>query len=99
MVDTWPNLRTIQKAIESEVRYLRTQLLHPVNISLAQAAEILVSAAGEFTPVQAEYYNFQAATLLRKSNIVNRFWFEDGLWRYKESYNRIVVSLQREVAA
>jgi hypothetical protein len=90
MVPTWPNVQTIRLAIESEARYSE--------LSISQSAALIVSAANDFTIVCAEDYNFQAATLLRKSNVVNRFWFEDALWRYKTAYQNMLARLQRESA-
>jgi hypothetical protein len=90
MVETWPNVQTIRLAIESEASYSE--------ISVSQAAALIASAALEFTVVDPQHYTFQAAALLRKSNIVNRFWFEDGLWRYKITYQNMLARLQQESA-
>ena len=90
MVPTWPNVQTIRLAIESEASYSE--------LSISQSAALLVSAANDFTIVDPQHYNFQAATLLRKSNVVNRFWFEDALWRYKTAYQNMLARLQRESA-
>jgi len=88
MVASWPNIQTIRLAIESEASYSE--------VSESQAAALIVAAALEFTVVNPERYTFQAAALLRKSNIVNRFWFEDALWRYKDAYNNMLARLQAE---
>ena len=90
MVDTWPNLQTIRLAIESEAEYS--------DISLANAAALIAAAACEVTIVDPERYSFQAASLLRKSNIVNRFWFEDALWRHKQTYQNMLARLQEQSA-
>jgi hypothetical protein len=90
MVRTWPNVQTIRLAIESEAECSK--------ISLTNAAELLVAAGREFTVVDPERYSFQAATLLRKSNVVNRFWFEDALWRHKDAYQKMISYLQQESA-
>lgn len=90
MVPTWPNLQTIRLAIESEAVYSR--------VTLAQAAALIVQAALDFSVINPEHYSFQAAALLRKSNIVNRFWFEDALWRHKQAYENLLAHLQQESA-
>jgi len=90
MVGTWPNVQTIRLAIESEAAYSE--------VSLTQAADLILHAARDFTIVDPQRYSFQVASLLRKSNIVNRFWFEDALWRYKEAYDRMLARLQKESA-
>jgi len=87
MVATWPNVQTIRLAIESESHYS--------DVSLNQAAALIVCAANDYTVVDPQQYSFQAAALLRKSNIVNRFWFEDARWRYKNAYNRMLCALQQ----
>ena len=86
MVPTWPNVQTIRLAIESEAVYSE--------ISIPQAAALIVQAALDFTIVDPEHYSFQAAALLRKSNVVNRFWFEDALWRHKQAYQNMLARLQ-----
>ena len=83
-------MQTIRLAIESEAEYS--------GISLANAAALIAAAASEFTIVHPQDYSFQAAALLRKSNIVNRFWFEDALWRCKQAYQNLLVRLQEESA-
>jgi len=88
MPATWPNVQTVRLAIEAEAAFSE--------VSLSQAAALIVMAANNFTPVDASQYSFQAAALLRKSNIVNRFWFEDALWRYKDAYNNMLARLQAE---
>ena len=87
MVPTWPLIQTIRLAIECEAEYS--------DVSISNAAALIVCAASEFTVVRPEDYSFQAATILRKSNNVNRFWFEDALWRYKDAYNRLLDHLQQ----
>lgn len=90
MVPTWPNVQTIRLAIESEASYS--------GVTVAQAAALIVSAALNFTIVDPQHYSFQTAALLRKSNVINRFWFEDALWRYKHAYQNMLERLQRESA-
>lgn len=90
MVPTWPNLQTIRLAIESEAEYSE--------LSQERAAALITAAACDFTLVDPQRCSFQAAALLRKSNVVNRFWFEDALWRYKAAYDRMLVYLQKESA-
>ena len=90
MVPTWPNVQTIRLAIESEAGYS--------GVSLENAAALIVTAALQVTIVNPEHYSFQAATILRKSNNVNRFWFEDALWRYKAAYLEMLARLQQECA-
>jgi hypothetical protein len=87
MVRTWPNVQTIRLAIESEAE--------DSGVTLNQAAALIIMAAKEFTIVDAQMYSFQAATILRKSNNVNRFWFEDSLWRHKEAYQKMLFRLQQ----
>jgi hypothetical protein len=90
MVRTWQNVQIIRLAIESEAEYS--------GITIPQAAALIAMAANDFTIVDPQRYSFQAAALLRKSNIVNRFWFEDALWRCKAAYDDMLVRLQRESA-
>jgi len=90
IVPSWPNLQLIRLAIESEADYS--------DISLANAAALIAAAACEVTIVDPERYSFQAAALLRKSNIVNRFWFEDALWRHKQAYQNMLARLQEQSA-
>ena len=90
MVPTGANVKTIQLAIEFEAE--------DSGVSVQQAAALIVSAALEFTIVHAEDYSFQAAALLRKSNMVDRFWFEDARWRYKAAYQNLLARVQRESA-
>jgi hypothetical protein len=90
MVPTWPNVQTIRLAIEAEAAYSE--------VSVSQAAALIVAAALNFMVFDASNYSWQAATLLRKSNIVNRFWFEDALWRHKYVYNDMLVRLQKAKA-
>lgn len=86
MVRSWPNLQTIRLAIESEADYS--------HLTIVEAAKVISTAALEFTIIEPERYSFQAAHLLRKSNVVNRFWFEDALWRYKPTYERLIAALR-----
>jgi hypothetical protein len=90
MVPTWPNVQTIRLAIESEAEYS--------GISLESAAELIGVAARDVAIFDPQRYSFQAATLLRKSNIVNRFWFEDALWRYKDAYTNRLAQIQKDFA-
>jgi hypothetical protein len=87
MPESWPNVQAIKLAILAEAGYS--------DISIAQAAALIVSAAHDFTIVRPDRYNFQAAALLRKSNVINRFWFEDSLWRYKDAYHQLLHRLQQ----
>jgi hypothetical protein len=87
MVRTWPNVQAIRLAIETEAEYSQ--------ISVGNAAALIVCAALDFTIVSPEHYSFQAATILRKSNNVNRFWFEDCLWRHKDAYKKMLYQLQQ----
>src|ERR1700723_1261703 len=68
--ETWPNVQTIKLAIQSEA--LKS------DVHIVRAAGVILEAAKEITIVNPERYSFQAAGVLRKSNIVNRFWFEDA---------------------
>lgn len=90
MVPTWPNVQTIRLAIECEAEFSE--------VSIANAAALIITAALDITIVDPQHYSFQAAALLRKSNIVNRFWFEDALWRYKQAYQSMLWRLQQESA-
>ena len=90
MVPTGANVKTIQLAIEFEAE--------DSGVSVQQAAALIVSAALEITIVDPQRYSFQAAALLRKSNMVNRFWFEDALWRHKAAYLNLLARVQRESA-
>jgi hypothetical protein len=84
-------VQTIRLAIESEAGFS--------HVSVSQAAELILAAVWDFTVIDASRYSFQAVALLRKSNIVNRFWFEDALWRYKAAYNKLLALKQRAEAA
>jgi hypothetical protein len=87
MVRTWANVQTIRLAIEAEAEYS--------DVSLRNAAALIVCAAFDFTVIDPQYYDFQAATILRKSNNLNRFWFEDCLWRHKDAYQNMLIRLQQ----
>jgi hypothetical protein len=86
MVPSWPNVEIIRMAIESEADYS--------GVTIGQAAALILQAANDFTSVDPQHYSFQAAALLRKSNIVNRFWFEDALWREKYAYLNMLARLK-----
>lgn len=79
MVDTWPNLQTIRKAIESESRFS--------GISVVEACELILLCA--FYVVRLPLYRVPFGWEMRevaRANTVDRFWFEDSRWRMKPPY-------------
>jgi hypothetical protein len=79
MVDTWPNIQTIKKAINAEARFSA--------IAVTEAAELILAAAN--SPSLLPQYSSPAEWEKRevsRANTINRFWFEDSLWRVKFPY-------------
>lgn len=89
---TWPNVNTIQAAIELEA--------DACGVPAEEAAEMLVSAATESTrgPVYDCPSDWERRLLVR-DNEVNRFWFEDARWRIKFAYAEFRESLRRAEVA
>lgn len=89
MVPTWPNVQTIRLAIESEAEQLK--------LSVVETAEMIVAAAKERTSRQG--YSCPSSWEIRemaKLNTINRFWFEDALWRGKRAFAAMEVRLCQE---
>jgi hypothetical protein len=68
---TWPNLRTIEIALICETAFS--------SISLREAAELIVACAKNFRVVPKDYRMIRYLP-------INRFWFEDSIWRYTFDY-------------
>ena len=89
MVSTWANLQTIRLAIESEAAYS--------DITVAQAAALITTAAMEFTGPGGNLYrppDWRDQVRAFKANRIDRFWFEDSRWRMKSSYDRLLARLE-----
>jgi len=81
MVPTWPNVQTIRLAIECEAAYSE--------VSAKEAAEVIARAARELSCDPNAGYVPTPTWLereLARRNRIDRFWFEDALWRRKPSY-------------
>ncbi len=93
MVPTWPNVQTIRLALESEAAHSE--------VSMSQAAALIVTAAQEITPAPGNSYTppteWEKRQTARKNDI-DRFWFEDARWRMKASYWKLLELLQQESA-
>lgn len=89
MVPTWPNLQTIRLALEFESS--------DSEVSLAQAAALIVTAATEVSPLAS--YSCPSAWEIRQAtrkNTIDRFWFEDARWRTKSSYWKLLDQTKAE---
>lgn len=86
MVRTWPNLQTIRLAIESEAE--------GSGVSLDEAAEVITKAAQEQTLQRGpDFHSSWEIREIYRRNSINRFWFEDSLWRDKLVYIRFRLHL------
>ena len=86
---SWPNVNVIAAAIELEAEACR--------VSADQAAEVIVSAAKERTcGPRYDCPSDWERRMIARDNDVNRFWFEDGRWRFKFAYQNFRAELDRE---
>jgi hypothetical protein len=87
LLPTWPLLQTIKLAIQTEARTSQ--------VSLKEAAEVLLAAAQEFTYVGIDT-RFEARVLLLKVNMVDIFWFIDSRWKHKSVYQQFRIDLAKK---
>lgn len=79
VVDSWPTVQIIRLAILREASLSQ--------VSVAEAAEVILQAAKEITP--RPVYRCPSEWELReiyRLNSIDRFWFEDARWRNKDVY-------------
>jgi hypothetical protein len=84
MPETWPNLRTIEMALACETAFS--------SIGLEEAAELIVACAKNFRVQPNDYRMIRYLP-------INRFWFEDSIWRETFEYAVWRADRPEEVAA
>jgi hypothetical protein len=92
MVATWPNLETIRVSIESEAEFSA--------ISFNEALDLILACAS--CPSLLPQYSAPAEWEKReisRANTINRFWFEDALWRVKFPYIEFRATRREEAKA
>jgi hypothetical protein len=79
-------VETIRLAILTEAR--------SSEVSLADAAMIIAAAAQEFSVAPPDQYSYYQRARISRTNVIDRFWFEDALWRDKECYQRWLAKVE-----